>query len=47
MTQDDADSDIPPKKSGITEEDMEQIAAFLEQSRYERSLDDLRPSSVE
>ena len=45
MTEDDgADA---PSEHGITEADMEQITAFLAMSRYERSVDDLRPSSKE
>lgn len=30
---------------GITDEDMEQIEAFSEKRRFERSTDDLRPTS--
>lgn len=45
MTEEDDGADTPAKECGITDDDMERIATFLEKSRYERSVDDLRPSS--
>ena len=44
MTAKDADSDV---SKGITDEDLELIEAFLNKSRYDRSVDDLCPSSKE
>lgn len=47
MTEKDDGGDSPHKECGITDEDIEQITAFLEKPQYERSVDDLRPSSEE
>lgn len=45
MTEDDADADASSNEHRITDEDMEQIEAFSAKRRFERSADDLRPTS--
>ena len=45
MTEADDGADALPTEHGITDEDMERIAAFLEMPQYERTVDDLRPLS--
>lgn len=38
-------TDTSTEEHGLTEEDREQIEAFLAKPRYERTVDDLRRSS--
>lgn len=38
-------ADGSPTDHGITQDDLEQIDAFLQKQQYERTVDDLRPSS--
>lgn len=47
MTEKDDGVDTPPKECGITDEDIERIKAYLEKPQFERSVDNLRPSSEE
>lgn len=42
MTEEPTTAEQPPEEHGITEEDLQTIAAYLEKPSHERSLDDLR-----
>lgn len=44
-TDEETDEEAPTNNYGITEKDLEQIAAFLKKPPYERSPDDLCSSS--